>query len=387
MMQLNTASLGSLHRRFRFSLFFLTTAVIQLACLAFELTVARTMTLLAASVLLNLVLMFGLTVCWVWGDPIGQSRQVRLVSVVWAALMVVAAITMQLGVVPVCLLGVAALAATYRFSWLYSSRSTSGVQRQFTIDTALLVFFAVFVGVGGWTHSFPPHGSQWVSVYSLLTLGAILGWVSVLWSYERSLSQERGGSRSGIIAFLTFAVLCGLFGLKAVYNTLLFLLGAFGVLLQPVTRMLPSYKASPKPVKIVPRQAGQMTKPQPPLVPRTVWPHTAVHIAAIVITVIAAVTLCAIIFRRKSAPGQSDEERVELAVVSRHTAARDEDLFLPTNHPVRLRLQQWLRHRVRLKDRLHPADTVKQWAAEPEVDDETRTMMQMYERIRYREDG
>ncbi len=388
MMRLETTSLIHLHRRLRLALLLLVTAVLQLACMAVELSFAQNMNQLAATVVVDFVLMMGLAVAWSVFDPVRQARLVRLLSIIWTLLMVLGAIAMDIGVVPICLLCIAAFAAIYRFVWLHSDRTTAGIQLHFGVDTAALVFFAVFVGVGAWTHSFS-LGNLWVSVYSVMTLLTILGWVAVLWSIERALTETAGASRIGVMILLVFALICGLFGLKAVYNTLLFLLGGFGIIMSPVMGSLPKLRISKQQLQKHVHQMQQSRLHLKPLshVQQIVISPVVVHVVAIVVTVAAAGILCIFVFRKRSAVPKPENEEMSLAIVSRQAAPGSEGLFVPTTDPIRLKLQAWLRRQIRAKTMILSSDTARTWAAQADADDDIRELLPLYERKRYRNEG
>jgi hypothetical protein len=376
-------SLEQLPWRVRLPLFLTLGATVELCCIDLDCGLADTLAHLGQVVLLSAVMLFFISLV---SSAMSSNRRQAFgygLSLVIVLLTMFVSDLVHTGVSSLCLTGIAGVVTLVRYQRLYTGTAIAGVHVQFSIDTGILVLVCFYFGLGLVSGTLP-FGPDLSGVFSVAALAAVLGWMYVLWALERVVSGTRSARRGGIVVLLGFALICGLFGLKALYYSLMFVFGTAGLLFLPLMR----YAKLDISLKLWNKFTGQGTKNSPAKqfhAPPPLLSPQVMHVVAVVVSVLAMVLLLYFIFRRRVNTTPIVPEEASLQVVERRSAVAANDLFLPTDDVIRLRLQQWLRTRLRAGQRFRKSDTARTWAEDGGPASElVRNLLADYEDSRYR---
>jgi hypothetical protein len=379
----SATSLERLPWRVRLPLFLTLGATTELCCIALDCDFTDTLEHLGQAVLLCAVMLFFISLV---SSAMSSSRRQVFgygLSLVIVLLAMFVSDLVHTGVSSLCLTGIAGVVTLFRYQRLYTGTAIAGVHLQFSIDTGILVLVCVYFGLGLVIGALP-FGPAMSGFFAVLALAEVLAWMYVMWALERVVSGTQRARRGGIVVLLGFALICGLFGLKALYYSLLFVLGTGALLFIPLMHA-PKLNILLKAWKNVTGQVGKSPSAKQFHAPPPLVSPQVMHVAAVVVSVLAMAALLYFIFRRRVNTASIAAEEAPLQVMERRSAVTDNDLFLPTDDAIRLRLQQWLRTRLRAGQRFRQSDTARTWAEDGDPAAElVRNLLADYEDSRYR---
>lgn len=369
--------------RVRWPLFLVLGATGELVCIALDSDLSVSLTSFAEVILLMTLMFFMIALVSAILSSDGRQVIGAVASLFVVFLVLSAMVTVHAGLPALVVAAMMGVITIFRYHRLYTGKAMAGVHLHFSIDTGVLVVVSGYFGLGLVVGALP-YGPAVSGFFGVLALTTILGWMYVLWVFERSLTGTQRARRGGIVVMLGLALVCGLFGLKAVYYGLLLVLGGGGLLLAPLLGFVPKLTVPLKKIQQQTSQSGQHPSAKqfhapPPLIS----PHI-LHLLATIVSVCAIGVLLYLIVRRKPTAASAASEQAVLQVVARRSMRGSRDLFVATDDPVRIRIQQWLRSRLAAGLHIGKSDTIRTLVVQAQPDDGLQTeQLQDYEDRRY----